>query len=150
MRLVVQRVSEASVEVDGRNIASIGRGILILAAFKKGDTDKELDWTARKSLELRIFEDDQGKMNRSLIDISGEVLIVSQFTLYGNCRKGRRPDYTASAPTEEAHRLYRKFVEITGRYYPKVSEGEFGANMKVKLVNDGPVTLLIDRETEWI
>ncbi|MBN2185323.1 MAG: D-tyrosyl-tRNA(Tyr) deacylase [Candidatus Krumholzibacteriota bacterium] len=150
MRLVVQRVSEAAVEVDGRNIASIDRGILILAAFKKGDTDRELDWIARKALELRIFGDDEGKMNRSLIDIAGEVLIVSQFTLYGNCGKGRRPDYTSSASSAEALRLYRKFVEIMNSYYPKVSEGEFGAKMKVKIVNDGPVTLLIDRESEGI
>ena len=148
MRIVVQRVSEAAVEVDGENIASIGRGIVILAAFRKGDTEKELDWIARKVLEMRIFEDDEGKMNRSLIEVSGDVLVVSQFTLYGNCDKGRRPDYTSSASSSEAMILYRKFIEIIGGYYPRVSEGEFGAHMKVRIVNDGPVTLLLDRESK--
>ncbi|MBN2071926.1 MAG: D-tyrosyl-tRNA(Tyr) deacylase [Candidatus Krumholzibacteriota bacterium] len=150
MRVVVQRVREASVEVGGRIISSIGPGVVVLAAFKSGDTDEDLDWTARKILELRIFEDDQGKMNRSLIDLSGEVLVISQFTLYGNCRKGRRPAYSGSAPAEEAMRLYRRFIEISTGYYPRVAEGEFGAHMNVSLVNDGPVTLLIDRETEGI
>ncbi len=146
MRVVVQRVAQASVEVEGRIISSIGRGILILVAFRSGDTQEQLDWIARKCLELRIFEDESCRMNRSLLDISGEVLIVSQFTLYGDCHKGRRPAYTGSAPADEALKLYREFVEIAGGYYPRISEGEFGASMKVRLVNDGPVTLLIERE----
>jgi D-tyrosyl-tRNA(Tyr) deacylase len=146
MRTVVQRVSEASVVVDGRTIASIGRGIVVLAAFRTGDGPEDLDWMARKCLELRIFGDDEGKMNRSVMDVDGEVLIVSQFTLYGNCRKGRRPAYTDSAPGPEAMKLYRGFVDNVSSKWPKTAEGEFGAMMEVKLVNDGPVTLIVDRE----
>lgn len=145
MRTVVQRVSEASVTVDGRTVASIGPGILVLAAFRTGDTAADLEWMARKCLELRIFEDEEGKMNRSVLETGGEVLIVSQFTLYGDCRKGRRPAYTDSAPSGEALRLYREFVDGAAALYPRVSEGEFGAKMGVRLVNDGPVTLIIDR-----
>ena len=145
MRVVVQRVSLAQVEVDGKVVAGIGKGILLLAAFREGDTEQELDWMARKCLELRIFEDEEGKMNRSVMDEGGGVLIVSQFTLYGDCRKGRRPSYTESAPASVAIQLYRRFVEIVSSYYPDVQEGVFGAKMKVSLVNDGPVTLIIDR-----
>ncbi|MBN1163323.1 MAG: D-tyrosyl-tRNA(Tyr) deacylase [Candidatus Krumholzibacteriota bacterium] len=147
MRVVIQRVQEASVEVEGKIIASIDRGILVLAAFKTGDTGEELDWMARKCLELRIFEDEQGKMNRSVMEEQGEVLVVSQFTLFGDCRKGRRPAYTRSAPAAEARMLYRNFVELLSRYYPRVAEGEFGAMMSVRLLNDGPVTLILDRQT---
>jgi D-tyrosyl-tRNA(Tyr) deacylase len=146
MRTVIQRVSEASVIVDGRTIASIGRGILVLAAFRTGDGAEDLDWMARKCLELRIFGDEEGKMNRSVMDVDGEVLIVSQFTLYGNCRKGRRPAYTDSAPGPEAMQLYREFVDNISSKWPKTAEGEFGAMMDIKLVNDGPVTLIVDRE----
>lgn len=145
MRVVVQRVAEATVEVEGRIVSSIGRGILILAAFSSGDSDEELDWMARKCLELRIFEDDEGKMNRSVVEVEGEVLGVSQFTLYGNCRKGRRPAYTLSAPANEARGLYERFLEMLSCYYPRTSGGIFGAKMKVRLLNDGPVTLIIDR-----
>jgi D-tyrosyl-tRNA(Tyr) deacylase len=146
MRTVIQRVSEASVVVDGRTIASIGRGILVLAAFRTGDTAEDLDWMARKCLDLRIFEDEAGKMNLSVMDTDGEVLVVSQFTLYGNCRKGRRPAYTDSAPGPEAMSLYREFVDNISSKWPRTAEGEFGAMMEVKLVNDGPVTLIVDRE----
>jgi len=146
MRTVVQRVSEASVVVDGKTIASIGRGILVLAAFRTGDTAEDLDWMARKCLELRIFEDEAGKMNLSVMETDGEVLVVSQFTLYGNCRKGRRPAYTDSAPGPEALSLYREFVDNISSKWQKTAEGEFGAMMEVKLVNDGPVTLIVDRE----
>ena len=145
MRVVVQRVSEAGVEVDGKVVSSIGPGILVLAAFRNSDTDADLDWMARKCLELRVFEDAGGKMNRSVLETEGAVLVVSQFTLYGDCRKGRRPDFFASAPAETAARLYRTFLDIMGAYYPKVAEGVFGAKMSVRLVNDGPVTLVIDR-----
>jgi D-tyrosyl-tRNA(Tyr) deacylase len=148
MRVVVQRVSGASVEVNGATHVSIGAGLLVLAAFRSGDADAELDWMARKCLELRIFEDEIGKMNRSVLETGGAVLVVSQFTLYGDCRKGRRPDFFASAPAEEAHELYRRFLDIVNGYYPKVAEGVFGAKMQVRLVNDGPVTLIIDREGE--
>ncbi len=148
MRVVIQRVSGASVEVDEGMVSSIGNGIVVLAAFKSGETDEEMDWMARKCLQLRIFEDSEGKMNRSVLDEQGEVLVVSQFTLFGNCRKGRRPAYTRSAPAGEASGLYRKFLEIMNGYYDRVSEGVFGARMKVSLVNNGPVTLIIDREAE--
>lgn len=146
MRVVVQRVSSASVAVEGEKVSSIGAGILVLAAFRSDDSTSELDWMARKCLELRIFEDSDGKMNRSVIDTGGEVLVVSQFTLYGNCMKGRRPAYTDSAPAEKAAILYRQFVEILEGHYPRISEGRFGAHMEVDLVNDGPVTLVIDRQ----
>ncbi len=145
MRVVVQRVSEASVEVDGKTVSSIGPGLLVLAAFRSGDAESDLEWMARKCLDLRIFQDEGGKMNRSLLDVGGGVLVVSQFTLYGECRKGRRPDFLGSAPAEEAGILYRKFIEIISRRHPNVAEGIFGAKMNVRLVNDGPVTLIIDR-----
>jgi len=145
MRVVVQRVSEASVEVDGKTVSSIGAGLLLLAAFRSGDSVPDLEWMARKCLELRIFADESGTMNRSVLDIGGGVLVVSQFTLYGECRKGRRPDFLASAPAEEARILYRKFLEIMSGRHPNVAEGVFGAKMNVRLVNDGPVTLIIDR-----
>jgi D-tyrosyl-tRNA(Tyr) deacylase len=148
MRVVVQRVSEAAVVVVGRKVSSIGHGLLVLAAFKAGDGDEELRWMAKKCLELRIFEDAEGKMNRSLLDEGGELLVVSQFTLYGNCRKGRRPAYTESAPAGEAERLYERFLGILRSEYDRVAEGVFGAKMRVELVNDGPVTLVIDREAE--
>ncbi|MFO7914676.1 MAG: D-aminoacyl-tRNA deacylase [Candidatus Krumholzibacteriales bacterium] len=146
MRAVIQRVARASVEIEGKTAASIGPGIMILAAFRKGDQPDNLDWTARKCLELRIFPDREGKMNRSVMDEGGEVLVVSQFTLYGNCRKGRRPAYTESAQATEARKLYRSFIEILDGYYPRISEGVFGAGMKVNLINDGPVTLIVDSE----
>ena len=148
MRVVIQRVAAARVETDDGVAASIGRGLLVLAAFRRGDSGKELDWMARKCLELRIFEDADGKMNRSVLDEKGEVLLVSQFTLYGNCRKGRRPAYTDSAPAEEAQVLYRQFLGMLTMHYPRVAEGVFGARMKVHLTNDGPVTLVIDRDAD--
>lgn len=148
MRVVVQRVAEASVEVNGAVVSSIGRGLLVLAAFTSADADGDLDWMARKCLELRIFEDEAGKMNRSVLELGGEVLVVSQFTLYGDCRRGRRPDFLASAPAEVAAGLYRRFVDTMQRCHPKVAEGVFGAKMKVRLVNDGPVTFVIDRGGE--
>ncbi len=145
MKVVVQRVSEARVVVDDRVVSSIGPGLLVLAAFRTDDGEEELGWMARKCLELRIFEDDEGKMNRSLLDEEGELLVVSQFTLYGNCRKGRRPAYTESAPAEEAERLYDRFLEMLRSGYGRVAEGRFGAKMRVELANDGPVTLVIEK-----
>ena len=144
MRVVVQRVSEASVAVEGRVVSSIGRGALVLAAFAVGDGPEELDWMARKCLELRIFEDASGKMNRSVMDVEGSLLVVSQFTLYGDVRRGRRPDFTGSASSPEALALYRSFIDLLTLHYPRVREGEFGARMQVRLVNDGPVTIIID------
>jgi D-tyrosyl-tRNA(Tyr) deacylase len=147
MRVVVQRVFEASVEVDGERVASIGRGMVVFAAFRKGDSSVDLDWIAKKCLQLRMFEDEEGKMNRSILDEEGELLVVSQFTLYGKCNKGRRPAYTDSAPADEAQKLYREFIDILNGYYLRISEGIFGAKMKVKLINDGPVTLIINKDT---
>lgn len=146
MRVIVQRVSEAAVDVEGRRVSSIGPGLLVLAAFRSDDGEEELRWMARKCLELRVFEDGEGKMNRSLLDEGGGLLVVSQFTLYGNCRKGRRPSYTESAPAEEAERLYERFLGILRGEYGRVAEGIFGAKMRVELVNDGPVTLVIEKE----
>jgi D-tyrosyl-tRNA(Tyr) deacylase len=148
MRVVVQRVSEAAVEVDGITVSAIGPGILVLAAFRNGDTAADLEWMARKCLELRVFEDEAGKMNRSVLETEGAVLVVSQFTLYGDCRRGRRPDFAGSAQAGEAAALYRTFLDTMSAYYPKVVEGVFGAKMKVRLVNDGPVTLIVDRGGE--
>jgi D-tyrosyl-tRNA(Tyr) deacylase len=145
MRVVIQRVSEAFVEVADRRVATIGPGLLVLAAFKGGDGDDELSWMAHKCLELRIFEDDEGKMNRSVLDVGGEVLVVSQFTLYADCRKGRRPAYTESAPSGEAEELYARFIDLMIGEYDRVAQGVFGAKMRVGLVNDGPVTVIIDR-----
>ena len=146
MRIVIQRVRHATVDVEGTEVSSIGQGILVLAAFRKDDSDEELAWMARKCLELRIFEDDDGKMNLSLTDIGGELLVVSQFTLYGNCGRGRQPDYTESAPSSDAAGLYRRFVDILESHYPRVSEGVFGAHMNIELLNDGPVTMILDRD----
>ncbi len=146
MRTVIQRVSEASVDIDGKRVSSIGPGLLVLAAFRSGDGEAELEWMARKCIELRVFEDDAGKMNLSVQDVRGELLVVSQFTLYGNCRKGRRPAYTESAPAEDAERLYRRFIEMLNERYDRVAEGVFGAMMQVRIVNSGPVTLIVDRE----
>lgn len=146
MRAVIQRVSEAGVDIDRERVSSIGPGLLVLAAFRTGDGDEELEWMARKCIELRVFEDDNGKMNLSVQEVGGELLVVSQFTLYGNCRKGRRPAYTESAPAEEAERLYRRFLGMLRERYGRVAEGVFGAKMRIHLVNDGPVTLIVDRE----
>lgn len=145
MRVVVQRVSEASVTVGGAVVSSIGPGLLVLAAFRSGDAEADLEWMARKCLDLRIFEDDGGKMNRSVLDCGGAVLVVSQFTLYGDCRKGRRPDFLESAPADEARALYEKFLDRLKSHHPSIAAGVFGAKMSVRLVNDGPVTLIVDR-----
>lgn len=148
MKLVLQRVSEASVTVGSRRIASIGPGILLLVAFGAGDGETELEWMAKKVLELRIFSDADGRMNRSLDEVGGEVLVVSQFTLYGDVRKGRRPSFVRAAPPQTARQLYDRFVALLReRASGPVAEGEFGAKMDVSLVNDGPVTMVIDRES---
>ena len=144
MRAVVQRVSAAKVSVDGRVRASIGPGLLVLLGAGAGDVETDADYIGRKVAELRIFEDDQGKMNRSVEEVGGAVLVVSQFTLYGDCRKGRRPSFTGALSPAAADRL----VELVGRRLRErglsVETGEFGATMDVALVNRGPVTLLLD------
>ena len=146
MRVVLQRVSEARVRVDDRVTGEIGSGLLLLCAFRESDGPLEMQWMADKLCDLRIFRDDEGKMNRSVRDIDGGLLVVSQFTLYGDARKGRRPSFIGSAPGPVAEQLYDRFVEILRRGGLTVETGEFAADMKVELVNDGPVTLTLDRD----
>jgi D-aminoacyl-tRNA deacylase len=144
MVIALQRVSTASVSVDGEVVGSVGRGILILIGVRKGDAEADADFLAAKCADLRIFPDDGGKMNLSVKDISGEALVISQFTLLGDCSKGRRPNFTAAAPPEEGRRLYLYFVEKLKEHVRKVETGVFGADMKVSLLNDGPVTIVIN------
>lgn len=146
MRLVVQRVSRARVTVDDRETGAVGAGLLVLIGVGRGDGEDQARWAAEKIAGLRIFEDAAGKMNRSVEDVGGAVLLVSQFTLYGDVRKGRRPAFTAAAPPEEADRLYRAVAEhLRGRGLV-VATGEFRAHMEVELVNTGPVTILLDSD----
>ena len=144
MRAVVQRVAEASVRVEGRVVGQIGRGLLVLLGVGTGDALTDAELLAEKLLGPRIFPDEAGAMNRSLVDIAGELLVVSQFTLYGDARRGRRPSFIEAAPPEEANRLYRHYVEKARASGPRVREGVFRAMMEVALVNDGPVTILLD------
>ena len=144
MKAVIQRVTEAKVDVDGETIGAIDKGIVLFLGIHKDDGEKELEWLLNKSLSLRIFEDEQGKMNLSLQDIGGEMLIISQFTLYGDCRKGRRPGFSDAAPAQIAKPLYERFVEKAKGTGIVVGTGIFGADMKISLVNAGPVTMLLD------
>lgn len=144
MRGVVQRVAKASVTVDGKIIGKIEKGLLVLLGVTHKDSEKEVKWLSKKIKDLRIFEDEDGKMNLGLEDIKGDILVVSQFTLYGDCIKGRRPSFIEAAKPEMANKLYEKFIEELKNYNIKVETGEFGADMKVELLNDGPVTLVID------
>jgi len=144
MRAVFQRVTSAYVEVEGQKIAQIGKGALVLVGVEAGDTEKDADYIADKCVNLRVFEDAQGRMNISVKDISGQILLVSQFTLLGDCRKGRRPSFAHSAPPEQAEPLINLVAEKISSLGIEVQTGKFGAMMKVSLVNDGPVTLLLD------
>lgn len=147
MRVVIQRASRAEVRVDGRVTGKIGTGFVVLAGFAPTDTDEQLGWMAEKILGLRLFGDAEGKMNLALADVGGAVLVVSQFTLYGDARKGRRPSFIDAAAPEVAIPLYERFVALLkekGGGVP-VATGEFGAMMDVELVNDGPVTLILDK-----
>lgn len=144
MRVVIQRVREASVRVDGQIVGEISRGLLVLLGVRSGDSDDSARWLAEKCIQLRIFPDDEGKMNRSLQDIAGSLLVVSQFTLYGDCQKGRRPSFIAAARGPEAEALYTRFVEQCRMLGIPTATGVFGADMQVQLTNDGPVTLVID------
>lgn len=144
MRMVVQRVSEACVKVDGETAGSIGKGLLVLLGVARGDAERDADFLAEKTAGLRIFPDDEGKMNRNVTEAGGAVLVVSQFTLYGDVRKGRRPSFDQAAPPEDAKRLYEYFVEALRARGLHVETGVFQAMMQVHLVNDGPVTILCD------
>lgn len=144
MKAVVQRVTHSDVKVNGRQIGAIEKGLMVLLGVGHGDTGKQVKWLAEKIVNLRIFEDQDGKMNRSLQDIGGSMLVVSQFTLLGECRKGRRPSFVAAAPPELAETLYEQFVSHVKAMGTEVATGKFGAMMQVSLVNDGPVTLIIE------
>ena len=146
MRALVQRVTEAAVTVDDREIGRIGPGLLILLGVRTTDTPAETAWLADKCLNLRIFEDDAGKFNHSLAEVGGEALVVSQFTLYGDASRGRRPGFTAAARPELAIPLYETFVRLLRDAGVRTATGEFGAKMDVRLVNHGPVTLMLEKE----
>ena len=146
MRAVVQRVSRASVTVEQNVVGTIGQGLLVLLGVSNKDTETDARYCVEKILNLRIFEDAEGKMNLSLIDLAGELLVVSQFTLYGDTRRGRRPSFIDAAPPVEANRLYEYFVAECRQQISKVETGQFQAMMDVELLNDGPVTILIDSE----
>jgi D-tyrosyl-tRNA(Tyr) deacylase len=145
VRVVLQRVSRASVRVDGQTVGAIGRGFVILAGFAPQDGEAALGWMAEKVAGLRIFTDREGKMNLPLADVGGAVLVISQFTLYGDASKGRRPSFTDAAPPEIAEALYGRFVELLRQAHLPVETGRFGAVMEVELVNDGPVTLVLEK-----
>lgn len=144
MRAVLQRVTRASVRVDEKIIGEIGKGILVLLGVGHDDSEQDAKYLAEKIIGLRIFEDEEDKMNLSLLDVKGELLVVSQFTLYGDARKGKRPSYSDAAPPEKANSLYEFFVAETRKQVSKVETGSFRAMMDVELINDGPVTVLLD------
>ena len=147
MKLVIQRVQQASVSVENKIVGNIKQGFLVLLGIKNGDTEKDADYLVKKLVNLRIFNDENGKMNLSLLTINGELLIISQFTLYGECKKsGNRPSFTDAAKPEVAIPLYEYFISECKKQIPNVQTGIFGADMKVNLLNDGPVTILIDTD----
>ena len=145
MRLVIQRVQRGSVSVAGDQIAAVGPGLVVLAGVRAGDTAEQADWLAEKTANLRIFEDDQGKMNRSVLERGGSVLVVSQFTLYANAEKGRRPSFIEAAPPEQAEPLVARYAERLRALGLPVQTGRFRAEMRVEILNDGPVTILLER-----
>ncbi|MFA4028526.1 MAG: hypothetical protein GDYSWBUE_000430 [Candidatus Fervidibacterota bacterium] len=149
MRAVVQRTQYAHVEVDGNVVAAIGSGLVVLLGIGVGDDESDANYLASKVAHLRIFEDDSGKLNLSVLEVNGEVLVVSNFTLYGDCRKGRRPSFTEAAPPELAERLYEAFIGALRCEGVKVSQGLFGARMVIRIDNDGPVTLLLDSKKQF-
>ena len=149
MRAVIQRVKSASVVVADETIGSIGYGLLVLLGIGAGDREDDLNWLSDKIVHLRIFPDDQNKMNYSLLDLGAQMLIVSQFTLYGDCRTGRRPGYSAAAPPQEAKKRYEAFVQKIRHYGIAAETGTFQAMMEVTLINDGPVTLLLDSDKQF-
>ena len=145
MKLVIQRVKHATVAVESEVISSIGNGLLVLIGISVEDDGTEIEWLAKKTVELRIFEDEQNKMNLSLQDVEGEILLVSQFTLYGSCKKGRRPDFLNAAKPDKAEKLYLEFAEALKKndIFPKL--GKFGEHMNISLLNDGPVTMILEK-----
>ncbi|MCZ6540248.1 MAG: D-aminoacyl-tRNA deacylase [Nitrospinae bacterium] len=145
MKIVLQRVLRSSVTVDDEVVGAIGKGLTILFGAEKGDTDVAVDALAEKVVHLRIFADDQGKMNLSCLDVQGDILVVSQFTLAGDCSRGRRPGFDHAATPEDAQRLYQKFVGKLAESKLNIQEGRFGAHMQVDIVNDGPVTFILER-----
>ena len=145
MRLVIQRVKHADVSVDGKTVGKINQGFLVLFGVKTTDTKKDADYLVRKLINLRIFEDENGKMNLPLKAVHGELLIVSQFTLYGNCKDGNRPSFTDSAKPDIAIPLYEYFIDECKKRNVHVESGKFGADMKVELLNDGPVTIILEK-----
>lgn len=145
MKLVIQRVSEAKVEVENEIVGKIGEGFLVLFGAKEGDTKEQADFLVKKLCNLRVFKDENEKMNLSINDIAGELLIVSQFTLYADCQKGNRPSFTNAAKPNMANELYEYFVEECKKTVKKVEKGIFGADMKVSLLNDGPVTIILEK-----
>ncbi len=145
MRIVLQRVQWARVSVESRVVGAIGNGLLILLGVGQNDGESEAEFLAKKCSQLRVFSDTEGKMNQSLMDVDGEALVVSQFTLYGDCRNGRRPSYTNAAVPEKAEALYEYFVRCLRPMVKNVETGVFGAHMHVELLNDGPVTLILER-----
>ena len=146
MRAILTRVTSASVTIDGQQVGKIGQGFLILLGVGPNDTEKECRYLAEKTLGLRIFEDENGKMNLGLEAVHGEVLVVSQFTLYGNCRKGRRPSFTDAADPQLGNAMYERFLAICQELGYPPQHGRFGADMKVESVNDGPITLILDTD----
>jgi len=144
MRAVIQRVAEAGIKVSGEQIAKIGRGLVVLVGIGRDDNDDDILWLANKIINLRIFEDEAGKFNYSILDVKGEILLVSQFTLYGDCRKGRRPSFDYAMPPDKAREMFNKLFDYLQTQNLKVQKGIFGAKMDVELVNAGPVTIILD------
>tara|TARA_B100000959_G_scaffold285744_1_gene361538 strand:+ start:2177 stop:2629 length:453 start_codon:yes stop_codon:yes gene_type:complete len=149
MRVVVQRVSQSNVKVSGEVIGEIKEGLMVLVSFVDDDTDGDLDWMSNKIINLRIFNDEDGKMNKSLLDVGGDILIISQFTLHGSTKKGNRPSFIKAAKPDLANIMYEKFIKILEESLGKgIQKGEFGGDMKVSLVNDGPTTIIIDSKNK--
>ncbi|OAA91853.1 D-aminoacyl-tRNA deacylase [Clostridium ljungdahlii] len=149
MRAVVQRVNSSKVEVEGKVIGQIQKGLNVLLGISKEDTDEDIIYMRDKILNLRIFEDENGKLNKSLLDVNGEIIIISQFTLYGDCRRGRRPSFIEALGGDEAEKIYEKFVGQCRDLVGKVETGKFGADMLVSIENDGPVTIMIDSKKKF-
>ena len=146
MKFVIQRVNHAEVKVDGETVGKIGKGFLVLIGVGRGDTREDADWYLKKLRGLRIFEDENGKTNLSLADVNGELLLVSQFTLYADCRKGNRPSFTDAGKPDMAKELYHYIIESCKNQIAVVEQGVFGADMKISLVNDGPFTIILDSD----